>query len=120
VSSTFFQHHPDVEISLLAVNMIADKYQLSRMYNKRSVSENVVHEVQQDETEILPELVQRLLLELKYTVVDERIDAMQLALKEAQDREDWNAISLILEQQPLLLQLRQQLCRALGNRVIVR
>ena len=45
---------------------------------------------------------------------------MQLALKEAQDREDWNAISLILEQQPLLLQLRQQLCRALGNRVIVR
>ena len=120
VASTFFQHHPDVEISLLAVNMIADKYQLSRMYNKRSVSENVVQEVQQDETEILPELVQRLLLELKYTVVDERIDAMQLALKEAQDREDWNAISLILEQQPLLLQLRQQLCRALGNRVIVR
>ena len=70
VASTFFQHHPNTEISQLAVDMIADKYQLSRMYSKRSISENVVQEVQYDETTILPELVQRLLLELKYTVVE--------------------------------------------------
>ena len=120
VASTFFQHHPNTEISQLAVDMIADKYQLSRMYSKRSISENVVQEVQYDETTILPELVQRLLLELKYTVVDERIDAMQVALKDAQDRGDWQVITAILEQQPQLLEIRQKLCRALGNRVIVR
>ena len=120
VASTFFQHHPNTEISQLAVDMIADKYQLSRMYSKRSISENVVQEVQYDETTILPELVQRLLLELKYTVVDERIDAMQVTLKEAQDRGDWQLITAILEQQPQLLEIRQKLCRALGNRVIVR
>ena len=100
--------------------MIADKYQLSRMYSKRSISENVVQEVQQDETAILPELVQRLLLELKYTVVDERIDSMQCLLKEAQANDDWQLITAILEQQPQLMEIRQQLCRALGNRVIVR
>jgi DNA primase len=120
VASTFFQHHPNTEISQLAVDMIADKYQLSRMYSKRSISENVVQEVQYDETTILPELVQRLLLELKYTVVDERIDAMQVTLKEAQERGDWQLITAILEQQPQLLEIRQKLCRALGNRVIVR
>ena len=120
VASTFFQHHPNTEISQLAVDMIADKYQLSRMYSKRSISENVVQEVQYDETTILPELVQRLLLELKYTVVDERIDAMQVTLKEAQERGDWQLITAILEQQPQLLEIRQKLCQALGNRVIVR
>ena len=120
VASTFFQHHPNTEISQLAVDMIADKYQLSRMYSKRGISENVVQEVQYDETTILPELVQRLLLELKYTVVDERIDAMQVTLKEAQERGDWQLITAILEQQPQLLEIRQKLCRALGNRVIVR
>ena len=55
VSSVFFQHHPNAAISQLAVDMIADKYQLSRMYNKKSISENVVQEVQQDEADILPE-----------------------------------------------------------------
>ena len=120
ISSVFFQYHSDPAISQLAVDMIADKYQLSRMYSKKSVSENVTKEVQLDETEILPELVQRLLLELKYTVVDERIDAMQVTLKEAQERGDWQLITAILEQQPQLLEIRQKLCRALGNRVIVR
>ena len=120
VASIFFQHHPDVAISQLAVDMIADKYQLSRIYSKKTISENIVQEVQQDETDVLPELVQRLLLELKYTVVDERIDAMQVMLKDAQERNDWELITTILEQQPQLMEIRQQLCRALGNRVIVR
>ena len=120
VASVFFQHHPNEAISQLAVDMIADKYQLSRMYSKRSISENVVQEVHQDETDVLPELVQRLLLELKYTVVDERIDSMQRLLKEAQERGDWQLITAILEQQPQLMDIRTQLCRALGNRVIVR
>ena len=120
VASTFFQHHPNAAISQLAVDMIADKYQVSRMYSKRSISENVVQEVQQDEVSVLPELVQRLLLELKYTVVDERIDIMQRMLKEAQERNDWQLVMVILEQQPQLMEIRKQLCRALGNRVIVR
>ena len=120
VASTFFQHHPNEAISQLAVDMIADKYQVSRMYSKRSISENVVQEVQQDEVSVLPELVQRLLLELKYTVVDERIDSMQRMLKEAQERNDWQLVMVILEQQPQLMEIRKQLCRALGNRVIVR
>lgn len=120
ISSVFYRYHSDMQISQLAIEMIADKYQLSRIYSKKTISENVVQEVQQDEIEILPELVQRLLLELKYTTVDERIDAMQAMLKDAQKRGDVKLINTILLQQPQLLEIRQRLCRALGNRVIVR
>ena len=120
ISSIFFQHYPDIQISQLAVDMIADKYQLSRIYSRKNISENVVQEVRNDEIDSLPDLTQRLLYELKYTVVDAKIDAMQKKLKEAHERGDWNAINEIFQNQPKLLALRQQLCRALGNRVVVR
>ena len=85
------------------------------------VSENVVKEVDiPSDLDILPELVQRMLLELKYTIVNERIDSMQTMLKEAQKRNDWELIRTILEQQPMLMDIRQQLCKVLGNRVILK
>ena len=119
VASTFYQHHPEPAINQFAVQMIADKYQLSRIYSRQSVSENVVQEVELDERELLPELVQRLLLELKYTIVNERIDSLQVMLKEAEQRGDWELQTTILAQQPILQNIRAQLCKALGNRVIV-
>ena len=120
VAANHYQYHPNAELSEFAVNMLADKYQLSRMFAKQAVSENVVKEVElPTEVDILPELAQRLLLELKYTIVNERIDAMQTMLVEAQARDDWQLIRTILEQQPALIDIRQQLCQALGNRVIL-
>jgi DNA primase len=101
--------------------MLADKYELSRMYAKQMVSENVVKEVDvPSDLDILPDLVQRMLLELKYTIVNERIDSLQTMLQEAQKRNDWELIRTILEQQPMLIDIRQQLCKALGNRVILK
>jgi DNA primase len=120
ISSTFFQHYPDAKVSQLAVDLIVEPYQLSRMYSKRSISENVTQEIQQDETAILPELVQRLLLELKLTVVEERLDTMEKLLSQAVSDKNDQLITAILEQQPQLMDIRTQLCRALGNRVIVR
>ena len=121
VAAKYFQHHPKAEISQFAVDMLADKYELSRMYARQMVSENVVKEMEvPSDLDILPELVQRMLLELKYTIVNERIDSMQLMLKEAQKRDDWGLIRTILEQQPMLMDIRQQLCKALGNRVILK
>ena len=119
VASTFYQFHPDPAVSQFAVEMIADKYQLSRLYSRQSVSENVVQEVEIDETESLPDLVQRFILELKLTIVNERINALQQMLVEAEKRDDWKLQVTILEQKPKLDEIRRQLCRALGNRVIV-
>ena len=117
IAATFYQYHPDPAINQFAAEMIADKYQLSRMYNKQTVSENVVQEVERDEREDLPEVVQRLLLELKYTIVTERLDALHALLEKANG--DWQMQLTLLEQKQLLEQIRTQLCKALGNRVIV-
>lgn len=117
IAATFYQYHPDPAINQFAAEMIADKYQLSRIYNKQTVSENVVQEVERDEREDLPDVVQRLLLELKYTIVTERLDALHTLLEKARD--DWQMQLTLLEQKQLLEQIRAQLCKALGNRVIV-
>lgn len=117
IAATFYQYHPDPAINQFAAEMIADKYQLSRIYNKQTVSENVVQEVERDEREDLPDVVQRLLLELKYTIVTERLDALHMLLEKSKD--DWQMQLTLLEQKQLLEQIRAQLCKALGNRVIV-
>lgn len=120
-AANYFQHHTHVELSQFAVEMLADQYQLSRIYAQEVISENVVKEVDlPSELDILPELVQRLIMELRYTLVNERIDAMQATLKEAQKRNDWELIRTVLDQQPALMAIRQQLCKALGNRVILK
>jgi DNA primase len=105
----------------MAVEMLADKYQLSRIYAQQIVSENVVKEAElPSELDVLPDMVQRMLLELKFALVNERIDAMQALLNDAQQKNDWVLIRAILEQQPKLIEIRQQLCKSLGNRVILR
>ena len=110
-----------MELSQMAVEMLADKYQLSRIYAQQMVSENVVREAElPSEVDVLPEMVQRMLLELKFALVNERIDAMQALLKDAQQNNDWVLIRTILEQQPVLMNIRQQLCKALGNRVVLK
>ena len=117
---TYFQFHPNAEVNMFAMEMLIDAYQLSRMYSQQVVSENVVKEVElSSEIDNLPQLIQRLLLELKLTTVNERIDSMQALLKKAEINNDWGLIRTILEQQPLLKSIQSQLCKALGNRVIL-
>lgn len=118
-AETFFKFHSDVEISRLAVEMIADKYQLSRIFQKQSVSENITVQVKQQSTEeMLVELVPQLLLELKYTVINDRIDQLEQTLKKAQESGDWELMKELLAGQPQLLAIKNEIAKALGNRVI--
>ena len=120
VAESFFLHHPNPEIGAFAVQMVEDKYPLSRIFQKKFISENVEQKINlPSDADILPELTSRLLLELKYTVVSERLDALQISLKQANADNDWETIRHLLEVQPQLIALRAQLCQALGNRVIV-
>jgi len=108
-AETFFKFHPDPNVSALAVDLIADKYQLSQMYAKQRISISVGN---------LPELVVQLLLELKYTVINERIDNLERLLKEAQETNNDELTRELLAGQPQLMQIRNEICKQLGNRVI--
>lgn len=118
-AETFFKFHADPEISKIAIDLIADKYQLSSIFSTQSVSENVSVQVKKRSiNEELCELVPKLLLELKYTVINERIDQLEQTLKQAQADGNWDLIRELLATQPQLLDIKNQIARTLGNRVI--
>ena len=115
----FFKFHPDPEVMNLAVNLIADKYQLSTIFSKQNISENVTREVKaQTDEDKLAELVPRLLLELKYTIITQRIDQLTDMIHEAEKKDDFELLRQLLTMQPTLLEIKNEICKQLGNRVI--
>ena len=101
-AETFFKFHADPNVSALAVDMIADKYRF----------------VQSDEENRLGEVVTRQVYEIKLTVVNMQIADLEQNLKTAQESGDIKRQFELLQHQPALLNMRNELCRILGNRVI--
>lgn len=119
VAIRLFQYHPDMEISQMAAEAVADKYQLSQIYSQQSISENVRQEVSIDLDIHVRELVRRLILELKLSMVEERLEYYGEMLTQAQAEGNWDRQTTILAQQPQLEKIRREICQKLGNRVIV-
>ena len=101
-AETFFKFHSNPEVSAMAIDMIADKYQ----------------HVKTDSEGRLGELVTRLIYEIKLTVINMQIDELEAGLKEAQETKNWDKQMQLLAHQPALLEQRNDLCKLLGNRVI--
>ena len=117
VAETFFKFHPDHDINDLACNLIADRYELSAIFSKVAISENVVQDVQQrSELEILHELVPQLLCELKLSLLNERIAAVQKLMRETPADNSEQSLQL-LSQLSNLQSVKREICKFLGNRV---
>ena len=95
---------------------MADRYELSSIFSKVAISENVVQEVEQrSEKELLDELVPQLLCELKLNLVNERIAAVQKLIK---DTPADDPLSLqLLSQLNSLQTAKRNICKYLGNRM---
>jgi DNA primase len=115
VAEKFFTFHPDQQINSLACDLIADRYQLSSIFSKVAISENVVLDVEQrSEHDLLVELVPQLLCELRLSLVNDRIDAVQQQMKADPDGEQ----SLqLLGQLNSLNVVKREICKYLGNRM---
>lgn len=101
-AETFYKFHPDPAVSALAVDMIAEQYQA---------------DAPKDEAR-LGELVTQLLYEIKLTVINMQITALEADLKEAQAKNDVDRQMLLLQHHPQLLSQRNEICKILGNRII--
>ena len=118
-AENFFLHHADSAISSLAAELVTDRYQLSRIFSRQSISENVTQEVKlPTDEDILPELTSQMLLETKLTVINEQIEALRAAVEKAEKEDDWNKVRSVLARQPQLMEIRAQICKELGNRII--
>ena len=100
----YFKFHSDPTISEIAVDLIAEKYQLSHIFDKQ--------------TDKLPELVTQLLLELKYTIVNQRLDELDALIKQSEADGDLKTSLELLGTRPQLMEIKNQLSHQLGNRVI--
>ncbi|MBO4453862.1 MAG: DNA primase [Paludibacteraceae bacterium] len=117
-AETFFKFHSDPEVSAMAVEMIADQYQLSTIYSRQNISENVQRIVQDDEESHLGEQVTRMLYEIKLTVINQQIEDLNRGLKEAMETDNWERQKTLLAYQPQLMERRNEICHLLGNRII--
>ena len=115
----FYKFHADPQVMNLAVDLIADKYQLSTIFTKQSVSENVTREVKvATDEDKLPELVPQLLLELKFTIINQRIEQATEMIHQAENEGDFEALRNLLQAQTTLLEIKGQICKQLGNRIV--
>lgn len=116
VAENFFRNHADPEISSLAISLIADDYQLSKIFSKQNITENVKREVKAaTDADRLKELVPQLIWEYKFTVVNQRLDESEEKLKAAKDNIDLQMRLLAWQNQ--LMTMKNQIALKLGRRV---
>ena len=106
----YFINHPDPAISKLAVDLAEEKYQLSKYHSKTQTI--------MSEAERVGEIVDRLLLDYKLSIVD-------MELKEALDQLSQPAIMNdttksieVMTRCKQLMEIKQQMSKMLGDRVI--
>lgn len=115
VAEQFFKTHMDPEISALAISLITDEYQLSTMYNKQSITENVKREVKQvTDADRLPTLVNQLINEFRYTLAKQRLDEVARMLEQYKDNPD--AQMQLLASQRQLVDYLKNLAEQMGRR----
>lgn len=106
----YFTTYPDTQISLLAVDLVSEKYQLSKVHTKYQKVEL--------ETDRLWELIPRAIYELKNAILEQSIKQIQEQLKEATRARDDQRINELIEQNVELNRVRTTLAKQIGDRIV--
>ncbi len=106
----YFTTHPDTAISLLAVDLVSEKYQLSKIHTKYQKIET--------EADRLWELIPRAIDELKYAILEQKIKEIQVQIKEATKQQNNDLIIELMGQNVELNQLRSLLAKQIGERIV--
>lgn len=114
VAEKFYKFHVNDKISQLAIDLIAEKYTLSKIHYKQAISENVKRAVKiPTDADRLYDLVPRLIYELKILLIKDKQNQLTLLLKQAgQDTETTARLMMQYEQ---LTRIRLQLSKELGR-----
>ena len=117
----YFKYHPDGALSQLAVNLMTDKYVLSKIHSKMQVSENakVMDVPPPTDADRLTILVPRLLFELKSELLKLEIKQTLLDIKAAEDAGDAQTLMEKITRCKALNDTQRQLASQL-DRIIVK
>lgn len=111
VSERYFLSHPDPDVSKLAAEMVSDRYQLSKYHSKGQ-------KILTDE-ERLYELVPRLLIDFKMSIVEEEMKHTMQALSNPDVYNDPQKCQEIMEHYRELQKVQISMVQKAGDRVVL-
>ena len=108
----YFMTHPDPQVSKLAVDMVSERYQLSKYHSK---AQKIV-----TDDERLHELVPRLLLDFKMSIVEEEMEHTLQALNNPSIANDTQRCMEIMQRYKDLHQMQSLMAQKAGERVVLK
>ena len=109
-SERFFLTHPDPEINKLAADMVSERYQLSKYHSK---SQKII-----SDEERLYELIPRLLIDFKLSIVEEEMKHTLLALAQPEIAGNPEKAKEIMERYKTLHQTQMLMAHNAGDRIV--
>ena len=110
VAERHFVNHANPELSRLAVDLIEEKYQLSKYHSK---TQTVVREVDR-----LSELVSHLMVDYKHSLVELELKETLNKLRQPDVMSDAEKCLEVMSRYKELMEIKQQMAKHLGDRVI--
>lgn len=111
IAERYFLAHPDTTISKLSVELISNRYQLSKYHSK---SQKIVT----DEDRLF-ELVPTLMINFKYAIVSEELKHIMFALQDPSVINDETQCNSIMKRYNELREIKSIMAKRLGDRVVV-
>ncbi len=108
----YFISHPENPVSQLAVDLVSEKYQLSKYHSKFQKIET--------EREQLYHLVPRAIFELKDAIIKQERKRLNEQLKKASSENDFEKIRQTMEEIARLDEIKAILAKELGERIIIK
>jgi len=105
-----FLYHPNPEIAKLTTDLITERYTLSKIHSK-------IKEVKTD-AQKLHDFVPRIIYEFKISLVIDVIKEKLLQMKEASETKNYQLVDEIRQDYIALDEVRRQLAKELGERII--
>lgn len=106
----YFLAHPDEEISRLAVDLVSEKYQLSKIHTKFQTIES--------EEEKLADLIPRALFELKDAITSLNIKHIREEIKKTAKEKNPERTTQLMSELNGLYSLKAALAKQLGERIV--
>ncbi len=107
----YFLAHPETTISKLSVELISNRYQLSKYHSK---SQKIV-----TDEERLYELVPALMINFKYAIVSEELKHMMSALQDPAVANDEEKCNAIMKRYCEMREVQSIMAKRLGDRVVL-
>lgn len=111
IAERYFLAHPDTTISKLSVELISNRYQLSKYHSK-------TQKIVTDE-ERLYELVPALMINFKYAIVSEELKHMMYALQDPAIANDEQKCTDIMARYNEMRKIQSIMAKRLGDRVVL-